>query len=190
MPEYLLIPEIDRISKMTLDCLNQLLENYSIIKNKNWFEEVLMKGKLSQRRRIMATAQNIRIKKLIESIGYMEASEISRKALFKVGLKLGKEARERLNLNDNLTDLSSAARILYRVLGIEFYITIEDNKIFLIVEKCALAEYYTIETCKIISAVDEGVVQGLNPKFNMIFTEWITGDCNECRACIKYNKMN
>jgi len=189
MPEYLLIPEIDRISKMTLDCLNQLLENYSI-NEKNVIEEVLIKGKLSQRRSIMATAQNIRIKRLIESIGYMEASEISRKALFKVGLTLGREAHERLNVNDSLTDLSSAARILYRVLGIEFYITVDDNKIFLTVEKCALAEYYTIETCKIISAVDEGVVQGLNHNYNMIFTEWMTGDCNECRACIKHNKMN
>lgn len=185
MPEYLLIPEIDRIAEITINCLNQLLQNYAPITLKNFSEEFVMKGKLLERRRIMATAQNIRIKKLIELMGYVEASKIGRKALFKVGLKLGNETRERLNINDNLSDLLNAAHILYRVLGIEFHIIEEDKEIFLIVEKCALAEYYTLETCKIISAVDEGVIHGLNQNFNMIFTEWITEGHNECRACIK-----
>ena len=185
MPEYLLNPLIDRIAESTINCLNQLLKNNGI-NEENYIEEVPMQGRLRERREIMATSQNIRLKKLIETIGYTEASEISRKALYKVGLKLGNEAREQLNVNDNLTDLTSAARILYHVLGIKFDITQKDNEIFLTVKKCALAEYYTLETCKIISAVDEGVIQGLNPDYNMNFTEWMTGDSCECRANIKH----
>ena len=185
MPEYLLNPLIDRITELTINCLNQLLKNNGINEEK-YYQEVPMKGKISQRRQIMATAQNNRLKKLIETIGYQEASIISRKALYKVGLKLGNEARIQLNVNDNLTDLTSAARILYHVLGIKFSITQKDKEIFLTIKKCALAEYYTLETCKIISAVDEGVIQGLNPDYNMNFTEWMTGDSCECQANIKH----
>ena len=185
MPEYLLNPLIDRITELTINCLNQLLKNNGI-NEENYYKEVPMKGKISQRRRIMATAQNNRLKKLIETIGYPEASIISRKALYKVGLKLGNEARIQLNINDSLSDLTSAARILYQVLGIKFSITQKDKKIFLTIKKCALAEYYTLETCKIISAVDEGVIQGLNPNYNMNFTEWMTGDSCECQANIKH----
>ena len=185
MPEYLLNPLIDRITELTINCLNQLLKNNGINEEK-YYQEVSMKGKISQRRQIMATAQNNRLKKLIETIGYQEASIISRKALYKVGLKLGNEARIQLNINDSLNDLTSAARILYQVLGIKFSITQKDKEIFLTIKKCALAEYYTLETCKIISAVDEGVIQGLNPNYNMNFTEWMTGDSCECQANIKH----
>ena len=105
MPEYLLNPLIDRITELTINCLNQFLKNNGINEEK-YYQEVSMKGKISQRRRIMATAQNNRLKKLIETIGYQEASIISRKALYKVGLKLGNEARIQLNINDSLNDLT------------------------------------------------------------------------------------
>lgn len=184
MPEYLLNPLIDEIAESTIHCLNQLLEIYGDLKE----EDVVLAGDLIQRREIMATTQHNRIRKLIKLIGYREACENGRKALFQVGLKLGRQACERLNVTDNLDDLTSAARILYHVLGIEFQITTLDNEIFLIVMRCALAEYYTVETCKIISAVDEGVIQGLNPHYNMHFTEYMTGDSNICQACINMNK--
>ena len=34
-----------------------------------------------------------------------------------------------------------------------------------------LSKYYTPETCQVLSAADEGVVQGLNPNFALNFCE-------------------
>jgi hypothetical protein len=183
MPESLIIAEIDRIAKVTIKCLNQLLKKYAP-ENQLLNEKLVMKGNILMRRLIMADAQNIRVKNLIESLGYGEAVKIGRKSLYQVGLKLGLETRQRLNLNDSQRDLLNAAQILYRVLGIEFHIIEEDDKIFLIVEKCSLAAYYTKETCRILSAVDEGVVHGLNNNFSMTFKKRITEGHSECQACI------
>ena len=50
------------------------------------------------------------------------------------------------------------------------------------VSHCALAEYYTPDTCQVLSAADEGVVQGLNPHVKIKFTKRITEGCFECLA--------
>ncbi len=183
MPQPIIINEIDRIAAVTIECLNQLLKKYAP-DDQLMNEKYVMNGSILMRRRSMAEAQNIRVKNLIESLSYGEAVKIGRKALHQVGLKLGLETRQRLNLNNSQRDLLNAAQILYRVLGIEFHIIEEDNKIFLIVEKCSLARYYTRETCRILSAVDEGVVHGLNNNYSMIFKKRITEGHSECQACI------
>lgn len=186
IPQFLLIPEIDRVAEVTLDCLDQLLKEYAPQKlNTILKEEVIMKGNIEKRREIMATAHNIRVNSLIDALGYDDGVEIGRKSLFKAGLKLGKEARDRLSVGDGLQDLIRAARILYRVLGIEFQIKKSGEKIIMVVNKCSLASYYSSETCRILSAADEGVVQGLNPKIKMVFKERMTDGPSECLACIK-----
>lgn len=189
-PEFLLIPELDHVAKVTIECLNQLLKKYapqSNIPN----QKLVMKGSINERRKTMAIQQNIRVQALIKAIGYEEALNIGKKALFNTGVNLGREIRQRLGVNDNLGDLIRAARVLYRVLGIKFHIKEEnedDDKITLIIEKCMLSKYYTPETCQVLSAADEGVVQGLNPNFSLNFCERITEGSNECVACIDYKE--
>jgi len=134
----------------------------------------------------MAYAHNIRVKALLKALGEEDALKIGRNALFKAGMKLGQEARQRLGVGDSLQDLIRAARVLYRVLGIEFRVQQSGDEVFMIVEKCSLSSYYTAMTCKILSAVDEGVVQGLNPNINLNFTERMTDGPSECVACISY----
>jgi hypothetical protein len=189
MPEFILIHEIDRVARITIECLNELLSEYAP-ENMIWREEVVMKGNISQRRRLMANAHNIRVKTLIDTLGCEDALKIGRRALFKAGLQLGEDARIRLGVSDSLSDLLDAARILYRVLGIEFHIEEEDGKWLLIVDKCSLSSYYTVETCIVLSAADEGVVQGLNKDYSMIFKDRITEGKSECHACIKTLKIS
>lgn len=185
MPQSLLIPEIDNVAYVTIECLDKLLEKYSPEKAKIVEKKKLvMKGDIEERRKIMATAHNVRVKALIDILGRDDAMKIGRKALFKAGLHLGQEARDRLGVGDSLQDLIRAARVLYRVLGIEFRIVEKDGENLLIVERCSLAAYYAPETCMVLSAADEGVVQGLNKKFHMIFKERMTEGPSECLACI------
>lgn len=185
MPQSLLIAEIDRVAEVTLKCLDQLLEKYATLKlNSIQKEEPILKGDIGERRKIMAEAHNIRVQALFDTLGGDDALKIGRKALFKAGLKLGRETRKRLGVGNNLQDLIRAARVLYRVLGIEFQVTKSGNEISLLVKKCFLSNYYTPETCKILSAADEGVIQGLNENIKMIFTQRMTEGASECVACI------
>jgi hypothetical protein len=185
LPSFILKKEIDKVAEVTIGCLDQIINEFTSDElNKFSREKLIMKGNMENRRKIMSKAHNIRVKELINVLGYDEAVRAGRASLFKAGLKLGLEARERLGVGSGLQDLIRAARILYRVLGIEFIIiqSVDDN--LMVVKKCSLSEYYTPETCKILSAADEGVVQGLNPNIHLIFTQRMTDGPSECVACI------
>jgi hypothetical protein len=184
LPSFLIKKELDHVADVTIGCLDQLLLKYKPdIMETISRADLPMDGNLDDHRRIMAHAHNGRVESLIEIMGYENAVKIGRKYLFKAGLKLGREARKRLIVNDDLPDLVRAARVLYRVLGIEFEIEYGDE-VTIIVSKCCLSNYYTPETCRILSAADEGVVQGLNENIHMKFTQRMTDGPSECLACI------
>lgn len=148
--------------------------------------DMVLKGNLDERRKIMATTHNKLVETLINTMGREEAIKKGREVMFNEGLSLGSKFKEILGVEDSLDDLFTAARILYNVLGIEFSIkAVEDGKITMIVSHCTLAEYYTPDTCRVLSAADEGVVQGLNPSVKIKFTERITEGCSECLAPIE-----
>jgi len=184
-PQFILTMELDRVSEATVDCLDELLEKYDSELKVTLREMPIIKGNIEERRKIMASAHNVRVKALIDILGYDKAIEVGRNALFKVGLKLGREARERLGVGDSLHDLIMAARVLYKVLGIEFEVNRSGEELNIIVLKCSLAKYYTVETCGILSAADEGVVQGLNENIHMTFTQKMTEGYGECIACLR-----
>ena len=50
------------------------------------------------------------------------------------------------------------------------------------IDRCALAEVYDPITCRLMSAADEGMVQGLNPDVEMSFTQRMTEGTSCCRA--------
>ncbi len=143
-------------------------------------------GGLEQRRAAMASAHNARVAALVESLGRDRAIEAGREALFPVGKLLGEEARERLGVGDGPDDLERAARTLYRALGIDFSLERREGGTMLMrVHRCALSHQYTEEACLILSAADEGVVAGLNPKYAMRFEQRMTAGPAECLACIR-----
>ena len=109
--------------------------------------------------------------------------------MFSVGVKLGKQTRSKLGVSDNPKDLTKAAKILYRVLGIEFHLEWLDNSnAKAIINRCALAEQYSKLTCEVLSATDEGVIKGLQPNVTMKFEEYMTSGCKNCRADIHFNE--
>jgi hypothetical protein len=152
---------------------------------------MVLKGNLDERRKIMATTHNKLVEAMINTMGREETIAKGRKTMFNEGLSLGTKFKELLGVDNSLDDLFRAARILYNVLGIEFNIkeVEEDEKITMVVSHCTLAEYYTPDTCRVLSAADEGVVQGLNPRIQIKFTERITEGCSQCLAPIKMDDV-
>jgi len=149
--------------------------------------DIVLKGNLDERRKIMATTHNKLVERMVSAMGREEAIKKGRKAMFNEGLSLGAKFKRILGVGNSFDDLFTAARILYDVLGIKFSIKEveeedENRKITMFVSHCALAEYYTPDTCHVLSAADEGVVQGLNPGVKIKFTKRITEGCSECLA--------
>ncbi|MBZ2164883.1 hypothetical protein [Methanobacterium spitsbergense] len=181
IPEFILIKELDRLSDLTNNHLEMLLNRYSVSPQ---FIEKPSNGKLEERRAIMAASHNLHVNALIEVLGFEKALEIGRKEMFKAGYELGCEAKKRLGVGSDIKDALVAARILYKVLGIKFSIEENEQTVLLLVKYCALANHYTPETCKIMSAADEGVLKGLNEKMDMKFFKRITEGSKNCKACI------
>lgn len=185
LPDFILKRELDNVATNTIKGLDNVLEQYAPEKmaEVNKKDEIL-KGNIEERRVIMAKTHNVRVKALIESLGYENAVRIGRKAMFNAGYELGKEARKKLVVGDSFKDLEAAAKILYKILGINFKIQNEDGNSIMFVNKCALSKYYSPEACMVLSAADEGVVRGLNENMDMKFKERITEGAPECKAWI------
>jgi len=185
LPNFILKRELDNVAKKTTGGLDIMLKQQvpqKILEIKN--KDKVLEGSLEERRIIMAKAHNNRVKSLIEELGYDNAIEIGRKAMFKAGHELGMEAKKKLGVGKSFNDVQSAAKIMYKILGIEFKIENKDGNIIMVVNRCALSKYYTPESCIVLSAADEGVVRGLNENLDMKFKERITEGSSECRACI------
>ena len=108
--------------------------------------------------------------------------------LFKAGVRLGTDIRDRLRLSDEPKQLIAAARLLYRILDIDFQVDADGKGMK--VSRCSLAGYYGPFTCEVISRMDEGVVQGLNPRANMRFKERNGSGTPICRAEIAWDEAS
>lgn len=153
--------------------------------------KIVLKGNLEERRRYMAKTHNELVETMIKTMGRDQAITLGRESMFQAGLSLGQEFKKILGVGDSLEELISAAKILYNVLGIEFNITeSEEEGRVMVVHRCFLADYYTTDTCLVLSAADEGVVQGLNPQIKMNFTERITEGAPCCLASLHLEDDN
>ncbi len=185
LPDFILKRELNNVARKTTNGLDNVLEQYVPEK----MEEInnkddILKGKIDERRAAMSKSHNNRVQVLIEELGYEKAVKVGRKAMFNVGHDLGQQARDKLGVGNSFKDLESAAKILYKILGIDFKIEDNGENLIMIVNRCALSKYYSPEACIILSAADEGVVQGLNKNMKMEFKERITEGASECKACI------
>jgi hypothetical protein len=121
---------------------------------------------------------------LIERKGRDAGVRDGRLAMHEAGIDLGQRLRADLRLTDREEDLIAAARLLYRILGIEFEVRPDGDGATMTVHRCSLAERYTPLTCEVISAMDEGVVAGLRPGTRMNFTKRNSSGACQCEASI------
>jgi hypothetical protein len=183
-PERVLAEELARVDELTTAALDGLLERHApgVLAGLGQRTFGPAAG-IEERREAMASAHEARVKALTGAIGRERAVNLAREELFSVGIRLGEEARARLGVGEGLEDLVLAAKILYRVLGIEFQVERSDPSGAVIrVDRCALAARYSDDTCLALSATDEGVVHGLNPQVTMVFEERLTAGAPRCVA--------
>jgi hypothetical protein len=76
----------------------------------------------------------------------------------------------------------AAARLIYRNLGIDFHGS-PDGEV--IIRRCGFARTYTPQVCRLISALDRGLMAGLARGGELRFRQRITEGADTCRACLK-----
>jgi hypothetical protein len=184
-PKFVISRELDEVSNVTNQALKETLRihapNFSV---KDEVADFAMS--INEKRDAMANRNTVLVNALVEALGREIAVKVGREALFNVGKQLGSQSRSRLNVGNSQGDLEKAARIMYRVLGINFNVEwLGTNQAILTVDRCALARNYSELACEVLSATDEGVVNGLNPNVTMKFEKTITGGCNVCTAKIE-----
>ncbi len=187
LPDFILKRELDKVARKTIKGLDEVLKQHASPQKLD--EDVVLRGSLEGRRSKMTRTHNSQVRTLINELGYEKGIELGRKAMFSVGYGLGQDASRRLGVGDNFQDLEMAAKILYKVLGIDFKIENKNGNVIMIVNRCSLSRYYTADACKVLSAADEGVVRGLNENMEMKFKERITEGASECIACFNEVKV-
>lgn len=181
-PQFIIKQELEGTTSITNNYLDQLIVDHGGSPPK----KIDLKGNLEDRRKQMAIGHNMRVKILIDILGEPLAIAEGKKKMFEAGLVLGQHARKVLGVRDSIDDTLKAAKILYRVLGIDFFTEISKNAIILWVNSCALSNYYTPNTCCILSYADKGVLKGLNGNMDLEFVEKITSGSKRCKGCISF----
>ena len=188
MPKYIIRRELAYVSDHTTIALESLLGNSGstefVANTKQQVPDTI-----EQERANMAQAHATLVETLESSFGHQKGVALGRETLFSIGESLGKQTRRWLGVGDNPDDIIKAAKILYRIFGIEFHLEwLDESNTTLIIDRCALAEYYSPLTCEVLSATDEGIMQGLQPNSKMQFKEYMTSGCKKCKADIQFHK--
>lgn len=184
-PKFVISRELDNVEALTIQALKETLRIHAPNTSIKAPQAMVMLESIDEKRAAMAKRHNVLVDALAEALGREAAVKVAREALFKVGVQLGNQNRSKLGVGDSQGDLVKAAKIMYNILGISFSVEwLGPKHAILTVDRCALAQNYSELTCEVLSATDEGVVQGLNPNMSMKFEKRITGGCKVCTAKI------
>jgi len=185
LPEWSLKGQLEKVSELTTGALETLLADRAPMAAARLHSSMRpVVGNLTECRAAMAWNHNALVESLVNEIGEKETFNLGRQSLFEVGLTIGGESRRLLGVGDDTGDLIRAAKTLYRVLGISFTVESQGDGLEIVVRRCALSNYYSERACMVLSAVDEGVIRGLNPRVGMKFERMITSGFPTCIARI------
>jgi hypothetical protein len=101
--------------------------------------------------------------------------------LHRAAYGLGASYRLRLGVR-SISGAMAAARLIYRNLGIDFHGS-PDGEV--IIRQCGFARMYTPQVCRLISALDRGLMAGLARGGELQFRQRITEGADSCRACLE-----
>ncbi len=105
-------------------------------------------------------------------------------ALRNHALRLGKRFRDLFGVIDR-RDAMRAARLLYRMIGIDFHGT-SDGEIT--ISRCAFDRFYSARTCRVMASFDEGVLAGLAGDGNLVFSGRLTDGHPYCEARFEFKE--
>lgn len=99
---------------------------------------------------------------------------------------LGASLRRRLGVRTR-ADALRAARIAYRMIDIDLR---ADEHGDVTVDRCGFAERYSPEVCRLMSALDAGLIAGLTDGGRLAFSERITEGRPRCLARISWQEAS
>jgi hypothetical protein len=185
LPSYIIKSELERVAITTTNALQSILKEVAPSQHQRIsMQTKTLSGSIEEYRAVMAANHSLLLKALSDEIGYDRTVEMGRNALFKVGLTIGEESGKRLGVGESIKELFMAARVMYNILGIEFSIK-EEEYHYMEFHRCSLSDHYSELTCTVMSAIDEGVIRGLNPRASMSFKRRITSGFSTCLAYVK-----
>jgi len=103
---------------------------------------------------------------------------LARRQLCRGACDLGDQLRKRFGVSSN-SDVMVACRIVYRCIGIDFRGTDSGD---ITICKCMFSNYYSEQTCGIVSCLDKGLLAGLSHGGKLNFKQRITEGMDCCKA--------
>jgi hypothetical protein len=98
--------------------------------------------------------------------------------LYRNAYELGRACR-RVSRIGTVEEVMALGRVLYRLLGIEFY-GAEGGDV--VINRCYFSRFYSGPVCQVMSAMDRGLFAGLSDGRQLVFFERITEGQARCRA--------
>jgi hypothetical protein len=111
-----------------------------------------------------------------------EQRQLIKEKLYQNARQFGDNMRKLLHPT-NMDEVMTGGALLYKMLRIEFE---GDNNGEIVIRRCFFSSYYTSPTCKLISAIDAGVMAGLSDGGIMTFSRRITEGQRCCRAHLRF----
>jgi hypothetical protein len=102
------------------------------------------------------------------------------RSLFEVGFVPGRWLRRAFGVAST-QDVMDAARVVYRVLGIDFA---GDSDGEITISQCFFSRVYPPSVCRVMSALDAGLLAGLSGGRQLVFSQRITDGYPCCRAVL------
>ena len=99
--------------------------------------------------------------------------------LYHAAYLLGRDLRRLLRVK-SMDDVMAAARVLLRGIGNKFRGT-PDGAVT--IRRCYFSDYYSSQVCRVVSALDSGLLAGLAGDGRLVFTRRITDGFDHCAAC-------
>jgi hypothetical protein len=105
-------------------------------------------------------------------------SAATKKRLSNLAWEYGRKLRQQLGVK-TMPEALGLGILLYRLIGIELQAPDPGH---LAISRCFFREYYTPDICRLMSALDEGVLTGLSGCKTLKFTRRLTEGYSQCRA--------
>lgn len=96
--------------------------------------------------------------------------------------EMGRNLRKRLRLRTQ-GEFRTAMKIVYRALGIDAQVSASGE---VLIRQCFFSRFYSAPVCRFMSALDDGLVQGLSGGCRLRFTHRLTEGSTCCRAMIEW----
>ena len=108
-----------------------------------------------------------------------DVSEL-RKRLFRNSYEYGKKIRNNLNITSQ-KEVNRVSKYLYKNIYSDFYGNEHGG---ISITNCYFSKYYTPNICKVTSALDAGLISGLQGGGYLVFSDRITEGASSCKACL------